>query len=201
MDKMYSLMRLFVTESLTLLKQSDWDEELLARYNAIMKEYIFDANPTTRRNGIMLHVADVFIAELSKVEPNYYSTLSSGVLLALLEPFFYFGVHSDNVAFTNRVEEDVFEAMQNQWTEIIASLPAGAPETKTMEHHIERICENLYHYASTKYVNPLDRLYHRFLQVMENIQPMLHAVLTLFPTTDMQKKEYTFNTFFVNQIC
>jgi hypothetical protein len=152
MDKMFSLMRFVVRETLKYMAESAWDEELLARYNAIMKRYIFDLNPTTRRNGITLHVVDVFLPELKTVVPQYPGEMSSGVLLALLQPFLDFASQVEDIMFVNRMEQDLVEVLEAQWTEYLARTTSDSPQAAAVHHVADRLCQKLFHHASAKFV-------------------------------------------------
>lgn len=66
-DKFYMLMRRVVHASLTRLKNSDWDEEEVHKFNKAMAKTAMNADDARVPNGLRFHVQDVYADEVERV--------------------------------------------------------------------------------------------------------------------------------------
>ncbi|KAI9911442.1 hypothetical protein PsorP6_009762 [Peronosclerospora sorghi] len=122
LDKFYSLVRKFVRETVALLRVHHWDDTLVQKFLAALANEIVTQLP----NGLRMHVADVYLAEIHNAAANEITTAA---FLTLLEPFLtLLSCEYDKTVF-KRVRDVVFETMLVKYK--------FGPQAAKNEHEVE----------------------------------------------------------------
>ncbi|EEY58618.1 ribosomal RNA processing protein 1 [Phytophthora infestans T30-4] len=108
LDKFYSLVRKFVRETVVLLRDQDWEEELVQEFVTILSTEVVSQLP----NGLRMHLADLYLTEIHNAAGKDVTTEA---FMTLLEPFFtLLNSEYDKTVF-KRVRELVFEEMLTKY--------------------------------------------------------------------------------------
>lgn len=101
LDKFYSLVRKVLREGVALLAAHDWDEDAVTEFVSILSTEVVSQLP----NGLRMHLADLYIAEICRAAGD---SVTTEAFVLLLEPFFaLLGSEYDKTVF-KRVRELVF---------------------------------------------------------------------------------------------
>ncbi|GAM22642.1 hypothetical protein SAMD00019534_058170, partial [Acytostelium subglobosum LB1] len=111
LDKYYSLVRKVANKSFELLVRHHDDDNgagiiLIQDYIEVLKATCLNPKNDIECNGLILHIADVYLVELYKVTKGEVSSMS---LNKLLMPFINFMAKSEDEVSRNRIRERVFE--------------------------------------------------------------------------------------------
>ncbi|KAH9530586.1 hypothetical protein CY35_20G010600 [Sphagnum magellanicum] len=106
LDKFYLLLRQVLVRVFAVLRKHEWEDSTVEKFmNALLKRALLvkDEFPAL---GINLHMTDIFLDELRKVQP-----LSSHTLGLMLEPFYSTIAASSDKSLLKRVRERVFNSL------------------------------------------------------------------------------------------
>ncbi|CAK9200191.1 unnamed protein product [Sphagnum troendelagicum] len=106
LDKFYLLLRQVLVRVFAVLQKHEWEDSTVEKFmNALLERALLvkDEFPAL---GINLHMTDIFLDELRKVQP-----LSSHTLGLMLEPFYSTIAASSDKSLLKRVRERVFNSL------------------------------------------------------------------------------------------
>ncbi|CAM6042295.1 unnamed protein product [Sphagnum compactum] len=106
LDKFYLLLRQVLVRVFAVLRKHEWEDSTVEKFmNALLERALLvkDEFPAL---GINLHMTDIFLDELRKVQP-----LSSHTLGLMLEPFYSTVAASSDKSLLKRVRERVFNSL------------------------------------------------------------------------------------------
>jgi len=75
MDKYYSVIRYFINESLQCVQKTNWAE--VPDFTAVLMQVPLNTSVTIFSKDLLYHITDIYIDELSKVQPNFVFTVRS----------------------------------------------------------------------------------------------------------------------------
>ncbi|KAH9504548.1 Ribosomal RNA processing protein 1 B [Bulinus truncatus] len=104
LDKFLMMMRDMLRQTFSLLSKDEWPLDeciLLAR---TLAKHVMQPDKFQLPDGLKLHLADIFVDEISK-QP--LEKMSSKKMVVLLEPFLYFILNSNKIELVKRVMLDV----------------------------------------------------------------------------------------------
>eukprot|EP01132_Coremiostelium_polycephalum_P002480 gene2480-3068_t len=118
LDKFYLLVRKLVRNSFQVLYQvyqSDKDqvESVLSSVISVYKKTLLNPGNSLESNGLVLHLADIFLEELHKICKGYIDQIH---LTKLLLPFISFLAHSDDEVSKKRIVQRVFERLATTYS-------------------------------------------------------------------------------------
>ncbi|KAG3069015.1 hypothetical protein PI124_g20451 [Phytophthora idaei] len=108
LDKFYSLVRKFVRETVALLRDQDWEEDLVQEFVTILSTEVVSQLP----NGLRMHLADLYLTEIYNAAGKEVTTEA---FMILLEPFFTLLSSEYDKTVFKRVRELVFEDMLTKY--------------------------------------------------------------------------------------
>ncbi|ETN07988.1 hypothetical protein PPTG_12501 [Phytophthora nicotianae INRA-310] len=104
LDKFYSLVRKFIRETVVLLRDQDWEEDLVQEFVTILSTEVVSQLP----NGLRMHLADLYLTEIHNAAGKEVTTEA---FMTLLEPFFTLLSSEYDKTVFKRVRELVFDDM------------------------------------------------------------------------------------------
>ncbi len=106
LDKFYLLLRQVLVRVFVVLRKREWEDSTVEKFmNALLERALLVKNEFPAL-GINLHMTDIFLDELRKVQP-----LSSHTLGLMLEPFYSTIAASSDKSLLKRVRERVFDSL------------------------------------------------------------------------------------------
>ncbi|CAK9253745.1 unnamed protein product [Sphagnum jensenii] len=106
LDKFYLLLRQVLVRVFAVLRKREWEDSTVEKFmNALLERALLVKNEFPAL-GINLHMTDIFLDELRKVQP-----LSSHTLGLMLEPFYSTIAASSDKSLLKRVRERVFDSL------------------------------------------------------------------------------------------
>jgi len=96
---------------LILLKNSGWNSDLVEKFNSLMKTIIFE--PEEVLGGLKYHFTDIFVFELSEVDPS----VSQETLFLFFSLYFEVMSKSNDKILVNRISDNIFEATVNSYVD------------------------------------------------------------------------------------
>ena len=132
LDKFYLLLRQFFVRVLVILQKNNWDEELVGKFMDILVERALLAKDEYPALGVNLHLMDIFLPEIRKMQP-----LSAGTLRLMLEPCYTTLTRTTDRTLLKRVKDCVFEPLLKEAQTFAKSNQAGiASEDSSFGPHV-----------------------------------------------------------------
>ncbi|KAF9439016.1 hypothetical protein BGZ76_001468 [Entomortierella beljakovae] len=109
LDKFYFLLRRFLSYSFRMLKENEWDLEVIEKYNTVMINGPLNATNAKVPDGIRFHLIEIYLEELEKV----VDIAQSGEVPSahILGPMFHILGHTINGKVFKMVAAEVFESI------------------------------------------------------------------------------------------
>lgn len=101
LDKFYDLVRQFVRQTLVMLAKHSFARAAVSEFVSILSTEVVSQRP----NGLRMHLADLYLAEISNAVGD---SVPTGAFLLLLEPFFTLLSSEYDKSVFQRVRELVF---------------------------------------------------------------------------------------------
>ncbi|KAG0236444.1 hypothetical protein BGW41_000416 [Actinomortierella wolfii] len=115
MDKYYFLLRRFIYYSFKMLKENNWDLEIIEEYTTLMINGPLNATSKKVPDSIRYHIIEIYLEELERnVKPEESGEVPSA---HLLEPMFHLLGHTINSMVFKKVAEEIFEAILRKTAE------------------------------------------------------------------------------------
>ncbi|BFZ13682.1 hypothetical protein BsWGS_16721 [Bradybaena similaris] len=104
LDKFMMMFRDMLHQTFVLLSKGDWQEDDCRTLALSVYQHVMCANEPRLPDGLKLHLADIFLYELTKVSTEQ---LTSKVLLILLQPFIEFVLLTNKMDLAHRVTSQI----------------------------------------------------------------------------------------------
>lgn len=125
-DKFYTLIRLMMEQVYSYMAKRHWNLGIVRLFNDTIYEEILCRTP----NGLRLHLVDLSLHELAKVNANAPMPLTEATFLDCLGPYFAMTQLCDDRVVQGRVVENVLLKFLNEYSVIC---PAALEETEDDE--------------------------------------------------------------------
>lgn len=109
LDKYLWLLRFWMNDSLRFLKDQEFDDEVCDSFNAILLSTALNPDSSQSFQGLVDHLTDVFLPELTKVLGADWWTLDEGVLLTLFFPWLQLLSSSSEPGVVHHLVDEMFE--------------------------------------------------------------------------------------------
>ncbi|XP_033758587.1 ribosomal RNA processing protein 1 homolog A-like isoform X2 [Pecten maximus] len=110
-DKFMTLVRKMLHQTLLFLKNKKWRRNILTEFTSILSSHVMSPDNEKIPQGLRIHLADVYLAELENVGAEQ---LSPELVLVFLEPIFQYVSSAVNTDVMKRVVASVFEVILKQ---------------------------------------------------------------------------------------
>ncbi|XP_069115811.1 ribosomal RNA processing protein 1 homolog A-like [Argopecten irradians] len=110
-DKFMTLTRRMLNQTLLFLKNKKWRRNIVKEFTSILSSEVMSPDNEKIPQGLRIHLADIYLAELEKVGAEQ---LSAEQVLAFLQPFFQYLPNAANHDVMKRVVASVFEVILKQ---------------------------------------------------------------------------------------
>ncbi|KAL5019480.1 hypothetical protein ScPMuIL_002372 [Solemya velum] len=111
LDKFMMLVRQMVRQSLILLKSHSWKGLLVTKFKSVLMETVLSTSESNTPDGLTIHLADLYLTELSSVGQDQ---LTEEQVWQLLEPFFLYIAKAKNMTIVQRVVSRIFDPIFNE---------------------------------------------------------------------------------------
>ncbi|XP_033107130.1 ribosomal RNA processing protein 1 homolog A-like [Anneissia japonica] len=113
MDKYYMFIRRMFCEQLEFLKENQWNGESVGAFLEILKQGPLNAAKPTKATGLLHHITDIYLDELTRVGATQ---LSPQETLIFIDPFCIFVAQSKNKSLMKTILREIFEDIMVQST-------------------------------------------------------------------------------------
>ena len=122
-DKFLALLRHMFSQCMTFLKENDYSQDLVEWFQALLNKVF---NDSISAQGISLHIADIFVPELGKIDQD---GISLEQIAKLIQPFLTALAKSGQAILRERIVERIFEPL----LESNVTLPDSDEESEESE--------------------------------------------------------------------
>ncbi|XP_041373635.1 ribosomal RNA processing protein 1 homolog B-like [Gigantopelta aegis] len=119
MDKFMMFVRDMINQSFLYLRNMNWDVDVLKQFVAILNDTLLDCSNDDIPDGIRIHLADIYLSELSKVGADQ---LTGSQIVDFLAPFVTYVQRSKNLTIVHRVVAGIFYPLISQTIERIKNV-------------------------------------------------------------------------------
>lgn len=129
LDKYLWLLRFFVSDYMRFLKEHDYDDDLFDAMNLILLETALNPETALTYHGLMDHLIDVFLMELSKHLGDEWWLAEEDILLSFFFPWLQLLASCDNPSVVHHLVDEIWENVVAAYVRVRAEESRATGET------------------------------------------------------------------------